>query len=202
MARRTNEEYKKLKQRLLEVGLALFEEKGYNATGLQEITAAAKISKGSFYTYFSSKSSFGVCVIRYYTENSLKNWSEMIEEATLKEDAYGALSKTLFKISNQYKDVEIKKGCLLGNLAAEISETNEECRLELYESINRYKAILTKHIVIGQSMGKVRTDIPGENLAELIWDVWQGSLLRMKIEKSVKPVTTDLGLIFKSILKN
>jgi len=42
--------------------------------------------------------------------------------------------------------------------------------------------------------------LPAQQLADLIWDCWQGSLLRMKIEKSVEPVNHDLELLFQHIL--
>ncbi len=200
MARKTSADFEKTKQRLLEVGLSLFEQKGYNATGLQEIATGAENSKGSFYTYFSSKADFGVGVIRYYTENSLRNWTLMLDEASEKEDAYLALGTTFFQMTEKYEEADRKKGCLLGNLAAEISEASEACRIELHDSVNRYRAIITKHIAIGQSVGSVRDDLTAERLAELIWDCWQGSLLRMQIENSVEPVNNDLALLFESVL--
>ena len=200
MARKTSEDYKKTKQRLLEVGLTLFEEKGYNATGLQEIAAGAEISKGSFYSYFSSKANFGVGVIRYYTEISLNRWSSILEVAIKKEDARTALRLTFLQIIEKYEELDKKKGCLLGTLASEISEASEECRLELRTSVNRYKDVLDKYIAMGQLQGVLRDDVPSERLTELIWDCWQGSLLRMKIENSVKPVTNDLELLFNGIL--
>ena len=200
LARKSKMDYEKTKQRLLEIGLSFFEQKGYNATGLQEIATGAEISKGSFYTYFSSKADFGVGVIRYYTDTSISHWKHMLDDATEEEDAYNALSTTFFRITEKYKEADIKKGCLLGNLAAEISEASEACRIELHESVYRYRAILMKHIALGQSMGSVRDDLPAEQLAELIWDCWQGSLLRMQIEKSVEPVTNDLTLMFKNLL--
>ena len=200
MARKTSEDYDKTKQRLLEVGLLLFQEKGYNATGLQEIATGSDISKGSFYTYFSSKADFGVGVIRYYTESSIAGWTRMLIEATKEDNAYKALSTTFFQMTDIYKEADTKKGCLLGNLAGEISEASEVCRLELHDSVNQYKAILIKYLTIGQSMGEVRDDLSAESLADLIWDSWQGSLLRMQIENSVEPVTNNLSMIFDHLL--
>lgn len=200
MARKTSEDYDKTKQRLLEVGLSLFEQKGYNATGLQEIATGSEISKGSFYTYFPSKADFGVGVIRYYTATSIAGWTRMLLEATKDDNAYKALSTTFFQMTDAYKKADTKKGCLLGNLAGEISEASEVCRIELHESVNQYKAILIKYLTIGQSMGEVRDDLSAERLADLIWDSWQGSLLRMQIDNSVEPVSNNLSMIFEHLL--
>ncbi len=50
-------ERKKLetRQALLEASLALFREKGYQATTVEEITDRADVAKGTFFNYFASK---------------------------------------------------------------------------------------------------------------------------------------------------
>ena len=200
MARKKSADLEKTKQILLEVGLLLFEQKGFNATGIQEIATSADIPKGSFYNYFSSKEEFGVAVIRYYTDTSMARWKSILDTATQKEDYYKALHTAFSAIAEEYRCAQIKKGCLLGNLAAEISEASEECRMALQQSVSEYKSILAKRLLVGQEMGKVRNDLPAQQLADLVWDCWQGSLLRMKIEKSVEPVSKNLEMLFHYML--
>jgi len=200
MARKKSADLEQTKQNLLEVGLSLFEQKGFNATGIQEIATLAGIPKGSFYNYFASKDDFGVAVIRYYTELNTQIWQAMLAAATPKEDSFEALYTVFLSITEEYCRADIKKGCLLGNLAAEISEASEKCRLALHESVNAYKNILAERLLLGQQFGKVRNDLSAQLLADLFWDCWQGSLLRMKIENSVDPVRQNLKLLFQYFL--
>ena len=200
MARKKSADLEKTKQTLLEVGLSLFQEKGFNGTGIQEIATLADIPKGSFYNYFSSKEEFCVAVIRYYTDTSIDNWTNLLDDATQQEDSYKALSTAFLAITEKYRCAEIKRGCLLGNLAAEISEASDDCRKALQQSVNEYKDILAQRLLIGQQLGKVRNDLPAQCLADLVWDCWQGSLLRMKIEKSVDPVSKNLEMLFHYML--
>jgi AcrR family transcriptional regulator len=44
------------KNKILESALTLFKERGYNSVTIDEITQKAEVAKGSFYTYFSTKS--------------------------------------------------------------------------------------------------------------------------------------------------
>lgn len=44
------------RKRILESALSLFREKGFDQVSIDEITSAAGVSKGSFYTYFQTKS--------------------------------------------------------------------------------------------------------------------------------------------------
>jgi len=51
------------RSRLLEKGGDLVSSRGFNATGVQEITAAAGVPKGSFYNYFDSKDAIVAAVV-------------------------------------------------------------------------------------------------------------------------------------------
>lgn len=44
-----------IRARLVERGMALFDVQGFNATTVEQITAAAGVAKGTFYNYFPSK---------------------------------------------------------------------------------------------------------------------------------------------------
>src|SRR5215471_13958568 len=57
------------KRRLLDVGLATLLERGYNATGIQDLLVATSVPKGSFYHHFASKEDFALQVVdRYLAE--------------------------------------------------------------------------------------------------------------------------------------
>ena len=67
--------------RLIEGGMALFGQKGYNATGIKDITDAAGVPKGSFYNYFASKEDFGAEIIRSYADFYGKAWASSMASA-------------------------------------------------------------------------------------------------------------------------
>jgi TetR/AcrR family transcriptional repressor of nem operon len=199
MARKKSADLEQMKMKLLETGLSLLEQKGFNATGIQEIATIAGIPKGSFYNYFASKEEFGVEIIRFYTKTHMAQW-EILLEAEDNGDSYLALSTVFVQLAASYENADPKKGCLLGNLAGEISEASEECRVALQVAVGDFKKILEQRLLSGQQSGKVRADLSAERLADLVWDAWQGSLLRMKIEKSAEPVRNTLDILFDKML--
>lgn len=199
MARKKSIDLEQTKVKLLETGLLLLEQKGFNATGIQEITAIAGIPKGSFYNYFASKEEFGVAIIQFYTEMHLQRWEDLLE-AEDHGNSYLALTTVFMQLAVKYECADPKKGCLLGNLAGEISEASEDCRVALQVAVGEFKKILALRLLRGQQSDKVRTDLSAERLADLVWDTWQGSLLRMKIEKSAEPVRNTLEILFEKIL--
>src|ERR1700733_13016144 len=50
---------------LLEAGIDIMVEKGYNNTGIQEVLSSLGVPKGSFYHYFESKESFALAIIQH-----------------------------------------------------------------------------------------------------------------------------------------
>ena len=54
---------KSTRDRLIDVGLELMHQNGYNATGLTEILNAADVPKGSFYHHFGSKEDFAAAAL-------------------------------------------------------------------------------------------------------------------------------------------
>lgn len=199
MARKNANEVEKIRAQLLETGLNLFQKNGYNSTGIQEIATEVGIPKGSFYNYFGSKEIFLTEVIKYYTENNIEFWGRLFNEA---EEKCGdnSLSAIFMFLTAYYQCCDIEKGCLLGNLSAEISYSSEDGRNMLKESISIFKSFLLKRLLQEQESNRIRKDIPATVLADFIWDSWQGSLLRAKVEKSTDPVSETLGLIFNKIL--
>jgi len=61
-----------VREQLLDTGLQVFHERGFNATAVQDITEAAGVPKGSFYNHFESKEDLGAEVVLRYLESSDK----------------------------------------------------------------------------------------------------------------------------------
>src|SRR5258708_12814410 len=69
------------RSRLLEKGGDLVSTRGFNATGVQEITAAAGVPKGSFYNYFDSKEAFAVEILTEYWDSVVELYDPILREA-------------------------------------------------------------------------------------------------------------------------
>ena len=68
-------------QRLVKAGLELFLRKGYNASGIQQITDHAGVPKGSFYNHFDSKEAFAAVVVDRYAQHMKRSWERFMEAA-------------------------------------------------------------------------------------------------------------------------
>ncbi|WP_022948231.1 TetR/AcrR family transcriptional regulator [Methylohalobius crimeensis] len=186
------------REKLLDRGVQLLMENGYHATGIQGILASVNIPKGSFYNYFSSKEAFGAEVIRHYIEPFIAQLDDFLSRPDL--DPLSALRSYFDTLIQESARNDFKGGCLLGNLMGEIGDTSDTCRRVLQEAVHCYRDKIRQGLVQAQARGQVRTDRSAEELADLMVDYWQGTLLRMKIERSVVPLHAFMRHIFEHTL--
>ena len=62
--------------RILASGTSVMLRKGYNGTGVQEITKGAGVPKGSFYHYFESKEDFAIQALHYYYTPRIERFAD------------------------------------------------------------------------------------------------------------------------------
>ncbi|MDB5776004.1 MAG: hypothetical protein JWP38_2137 [Herbaspirillum sp.] len=196
-ARRTED----FRQKLLEAGVTLFAEKGYHGTGVKDIVERAGVPKGSFYNYFDSKEAFGAAILRHYADDQAAEWKQYSREAD-SPDPLLALRSIYERITADYEACEDRCGCLLGNFAGEIAQSSELCRDAARHTVEEWRVGFADYLRRGQDYGAVRRDIPADAMADLFWNAWEGSLLRMKLEDSVEPLKTCVHSMFDLFFKS
>ncbi|MEI6333760.1 MAG: TetR family transcriptional regulator C-terminal domain-containing protein [Methylococcaceae bacterium] len=174
------------RENLLKQGVALLMQQGYHGTGLKEILDAVQIPKGSFYNYFGSKENFAAEAIQHYINPFIDQLSGHLQNPN--HDALSALLCYFNALITELEKADYKGGCLLGNLMGEIGDTSELCKTSLQTAVHRYRDLLQTGLIKAQQEGTVRTDKSAEEMADLLVNMWQGALLRMKIEQSSTPL--------------
>ena len=188
------------RDQLLEQGLKLIIEQGYHGTGLKEILEKVKIPKGSFYHYFENKEEFGAAIVEYYIAPFIKQLEENFQNPAF--DAYTALLRYYQDAILEFEEKQFKGGCLLGNLMGEIGETSEVCRLALKKAVDDYRLIHEQVLDKARQEGSVRADLSARAMADLLISTWQGAILRMKVEKSVRPLQEFSQMLLQDYIKS
>ncbi|MGJ0508641.1 MAG: TetR family transcriptional regulator C-terminal domain-containing protein [Methylocystis sp.] len=183
----------------MDEGVLLLMEQGYHGTGLQEIVTKVGVPKGSFYNYFPSKEDFSAAVVRHYIEPFIRQLDAHLGAKGVPADA--ALAAYFDELISETESRDFKGGCLLGNLIGEIGDTSDLCQASLRNAIHRYREKLREGFARGQREGSFRTDIDAKDMADFLVNVWQGALLRMKIERSVQPLTQVCDMVLKGYFK-
>lgn len=174
---------------IINAGIGIFLEKGYNGAGLKEILDAANVPKGSFYHFFKNKEAFGKEALNYYSEQFTPVLQQFFVESKLSPLArFEAFFTAMTELFNTEKNC--KGGCLVGNLAQELADVNDElrqCILQIMQSWSRY---FKNNLDAAVKAGELANDTDTQALAEFILNSWEGALLKMKIVESVAPLET------------
>src|SRR4051794_12854838 len=114
---------------LIEAGIEIMFEKGYNNTGIQEVLQKTGVPKGSFYYYFDSKEEFGLEIINAFDAGYTDKVNKFLNDKTLSPvqrlRAYCEAGRE--NLENQ----QCRKGCLIGNLSQEMADQSEVMRARL-----------------------------------------------------------------------
>lgn len=183
--------------KLLTAGLEALHKRGFNATGVQDITDAAKVPKGSFYNHFESKDALGVEVVNQYGAKAAERRRPLLEGA---EPPLVRL-RDYFRQLNQLGPTSgFSRGCLLGNFGAELPSQSPAIRAALKTTFDDWAKAIAQVIREAQQAGDVSKDMSAETLANFLLNAWEGAVMRSKVEKGPAALDAFLSVTFNKIL--
>ena len=186
------------KSLLLEHGLQLLLQRGYNNTGIHDVLLAAKTPKGSFYHFFESKEEFGLQILEQYAESAYLSLEARLSDESI--PPVKRVKKFFQDIFAGYKDKGCKEGCLLGNLGQELSEINDTFRKTVADNLNRWAKLIAQCLREAQKRGELSKDIKPREMANLLIDGFEGAALRMKLVRNDAPLKAFMRLYFDQLL--
>ncbi len=181
---------------LLATGLKIFHAGGFHATGVQDITGAAEVPKGTFYTHFDSKERFGAEVLGRYWERRADRGL-----ALLSDEARSPLERLqAYLESRTQRTGPSDKGCLIGNFSAELAGGSRLIRDRLAVIFAAWTQMLAGCIREAQAAGELRTTLDPDSLAAFLIDAYEGAVLRTKVDRDPTALRRFHSIIFSTIL--
>lgn len=185
------------KRRLLEVGLATLLERGYNATGIQDLLVATGVPKGSFYHHFASKEDFALQVVDRY----------VAELHALLDQALGDTNRVPVERVRSYFERLLAVyagqgylGSLLGLLGMELAAVNTAFRRRIEGAVDGIARRLAGALEEARRRGDLPPDADPVQTANVILDCWEGAALRSRVLRGPAPLEAVLDLSFRSAL--
>ncbi|MEZ5583287.1 MAG: TetR/AcrR family transcriptional regulator [Candidatus Competibacteraceae bacterium] len=167
---------------LLRAGLEVLTEKGFSATGIDEILRRVRVPKGSFYHYFESKEAFGAGLIdRYATYFAHKLGRHFGNESL---SPLARLHAFVVDAKAGMARHDFRRGCLIGNLGQEMGALPERFRSQLQGVFVDWQARLEKCLRAAQQAGELSRQADCAELSAFFWIGWEGAVLRAKLERN------------------
>jgi len=164
-SRRTAE----VRERLFRAALALFAQKGFVETTVEDITNSADVGKGTFFNYFPSKDH----ILLAFGEMQLGKLQSAVEEARRNNTPMLAFFRSLGQLmtAEPTRNPDIIRAILLAFIS---STPVREGMLDLQK---RVLAIHSEMIRLGQERGEIRDDLPPIEIAQVFRQTIFGTLL-------------------------
>ena len=193
------EPVKPTKQRLVDAGLRLLLEHGYNSLGIQALLDATGLPKGSFYHHFRDKQDFALQVVDAYVTEV-----HGVLDACLADTRNPPLARVrnFFEIVMQkYRD-EGYLGCLMGGLGQELSGTSDVFRQKIEWCFNSISGRIASCFEEARTRGDIPQACDPGQMADLLVDCWEGAALRSRLRKSPLSLTSMLDFYIQSFSVN
>lgn len=185
-----------VKEQIVQAALKVLGEKGFNGVGVQEITETAGVPKGSFYNHFESKEALGAEIVDRFGANSTRR--QMLLDRSV--PGLARLRGHFEGLNEHFARSKFERGCLLGNLSAELANQSAVIRERLAELYERWSADIEVAIEDGQRDGSISRETDAKQIAAFLLDAYEGALLRARVERSGAPLDRFIDLAFTKIL--
>ncbi|MGB3757642.1 MAG: TetR family transcriptional regulator C-terminal domain-containing protein [Rivularia sp. (in: cyanobacteria)] len=183
---------------LIRVGSEIIVQRGFKSASLNDILTAAGVPKGSFYYYFSSKDDFGLAIIDDFAAQYQDRLKHLLDDVQ-----FSPLTRLRNFFESKIAEMQAGNctdGCLIGNLAQELSAQNELFRDRLNQVFADWEEYFLKCLQAASETGEISQDSNLNDLARFILSSWEGAILQAKVTKSVLPMQTFVEILFNQVL--
>lgn len=171
-----------LKNEIVHEARKLFSLNGFLNTGINDIIAAARTSKGGFYNHFSSKDELFFAVLA----ESQMLWREKVLDSTREIESPSA---KIVKIFENYRDEYLKDsenfpgGCIFITFSVELDDTRPYLMEEVQKGFDGFKGLLIRLLNEAVAAYELSANIDTESVAETLFAGMLGASVLYGVEK-------------------
>lgn len=184
---------------IIRAGLGIMARQGFNSTGIDAVLKRAKVPKGSFYHYFSSKQDFGLNVLDHFAQGI-----DGIFTSFLTDDSASPLTRMkncVESLAVRFEDNNCSIGCIAANLGQEMADQSEEFRGKLAEIFRSWIGHFERCLSEARDAGEIPEDLSPGYAAECFLSGFEGALLVSKVMKSPLPLRNFITMYFERVLR-
>lgn len=168
-----------LRARVLDTAFGLFQSHGYNATGVQEIAAAAGVTGGALHHHFATKKDLALAVIRERVAAAVEaTWLEPVRGART---ARGGILSVFDSLARELDRNGAVRGCPVNNLTLELAFADSDFRAELRILFDEWRAAIAEKIANGGAAD-------ADRIATLVVASYSGAMAMAKVEQRGEPL--------------
>jgi len=185
---------------LVHLGVALFRQGGYHATGSQEIVKALGVPKGTFYSHFKSKEQYALLVIERYIKDTEQFMNRMLYQSNVSSPA-NRLLEFYEALAYFFTTEGCAYGCLLNNFSLEVAHTSPTLRQAIVAGHQRFITQIQPCVLLAQERKEFVTELDSWDLTYALHTAFDGAIVKMKGAGHHYPLKHFLEVTFPLLTK-
>lgn len=181
-------------QEVLEKTMALFWNKGYEATSIQDIVAATGLKPGSIYAAYTNKEGMFKAVVDLYTSNSLKMITAVLtKDGDVLQNIHDFLTMVIVDVMEQ----EEHNGCLLVKTLLVASHKDERVQQQIAGFYKSMEPVLVTALQKAKDEGVTNVDV--DVFANFIISTVFGSHVHYKTFKDINVPKQNVAILMDTL---
>ncbi|MFF2481648.1 TetR/AcrR family transcriptional regulator [Paenibacillus sp. NPDC058071] len=176
---------------------AIFNQRGFAGTSLNDIIADTGIKKGGIYRHFSSKDEIALESYNYAAGMVSSKFFEAIEQ---EQSASGRLIAFFRVYENVVDNPPFIGGCPMQNTAVESDDTHTMLRDRARQGLHTSLELMSSIIRDGIHAGEFKEDVDPDALASFAFSLLEGGILLSKLDRDNKHMQMNIAT-FSSYLQ-
>ena len=165
--------------RVLEVARTLINQKGFRNTTINDVIAATGVQKGNLYFHFSNKEDLAISILQKVEIE----FFDFMAENLIGANALEKLSNFFDAILHKHRSTGFVGGCIVGNIALEMSEHNTRFAGIVKRVFQRWAGEICTLIEEAHASGLFKSDIPPSVLSKTIVATLEGGIMMSRVSK-------------------
>ena len=182
------------RQRIIEEAATIFNQRGYEATSMQDVMDATGLEKGGLYRHFASKEELAAEALRYALDRSVRRRTQDLG------DIAGAIARLKFCVKRFVETPStVPGGCPLMNAATYANEGRPVLRELARKSLTEWRERLCELLLEGVRSGEIQQGTDARRIANVMIATLEGAIMMSRLERSKEPLR-DAQLALDAVL--
>ena len=172
------------KQRFLRSGALLFWSRGYVATSMADIAAAAESSAGNFYNFFSGKEALLIAVLEEYQQRL-----QDVVDGSLGNPPLARIALILDAFRQILRATDFRIGGSLGRLAHEVADS-DAAQKQISQALSAFRREIGRCLMDAETRAGQPIDV--DEVATFVVAVLEGGVTQAQAERDLGPLDASI----------
>ena len=193
------------REKILQAAARLFALKGYHDTKLDDVLAAAQVTKGAFFHHFRDREDLGFAVLDWHMGQRRQLLDGIEQEFPLAQDA--SPLQRVFRRLDAIQEMarrrdSLKGGCIIGNLSTALSDCHDGFRTRLARCFDEMAQEFRPHLeAAARPLRRAIRPDAGE-LARYVVTVIEGAIMQARTLGDANLLARQFALLKEHLRKN